>query len=139
MSRAVPILLALLLGSISRLQQVNSEAATLSPTFHGEACPFGGTEVPPASLHILVCKEHAVRVNSTHCTCVQEGLPAGEPSGPLLLGSCGYGAIAASTWPYWSIATVSVHNPALLNNGSGICGACLEVSCVGSVRAHLCI
>lgn len=58
-----------------------------------------------------------------------------EPSGALLRGSCLYGNFDRSRWPYWSVASVSAHNYALLNKGSNGCGACLEVSCSGSVSS----
>ncbi len=58
------------------------------------------------------------------------------PSGALLRGSCGYGAFSRDNWPFWSVATASAYNFALLGKGSSGCGACLQVSCSGSVR-HL--
>lgn len=59
-----------------------------------------------------------------------------EPSSALLRGSCGYGIFSRDTWPFWSVATASAYNFALLGKGSSGCGACLQVSCSGSVR-HL--
>ena len=59
-----------------------------------------------------------------------------EPSGALLLGSCGYGRLSHSAWPYWSVASAAANNPALVGSAGSACGACLEVACSGSVSTH---
>ena len=62
----------------------------------------------------------------------QQGLltQAGPPSG----GSCGYGVLNATSWPYGNIATISSQNPVVASLGSGGCGACLQISCTSQVR-----
>ncbi|BDA47639.1 hypothetical protein COCOBI_10-4900 [Coccomyxa sp. Obi] len=65
-----------------------------------------------------------------------DGVDPAEPSGALLRGSCGYGAFSRDIWPFWSVATASAYNFALLGKGSSGCGACLQVSCSGSVECQ---
>ena len=68
---------------------------------------------------------------------MQEGGNPAVPVYGLVDGACGYGAFDQNVWPYWHVAALSFSNPV---SAAGQpqqygCGACIEVSCQGSVRA----
>lgn len=54
----------------------------------------------------------------------------------ILQGSCGYGLLDQSQWPYWSVGALAGGSSFSSGVGKG-CGICLEVTCVdgGAVRS----
>ena len=66
----------------------------------------------------------------------------GNPNVPiygLVDGACGYGALDRSEWPYWRVAALGFSNPVSQSSTpqKDGCGACIEVTCQGSVRLLL--
>lgn len=47
-------------------------------------------------------------------------------------GSCGYGVMDKTKYPYWSVAALSQSNPFYVAGPTGACGQCFEVQCLNS-------
>ena len=47
-------------------------------------------------------------------------------------GSCGYGMMDKSKYPYWSVAALSRSNSFYVAGPIGACGQCFEIQCVNS-------
>lgn len=56
-------------------------------------------------------------------TCVQA-------SGAMLQGACGYGEISKDSYPYWSVAALSLTNQFSVAGPAKACGECFEIKCV---------
>ena len=67
----------------------------------------------------------------------QDGDDPSQPSGGLLSGSCGYGELQQTQWPFWAVAAISPSS-ALYTNATrhpmGGCGACLQIECVNDTQ-----
>ncbi|KAL3148841.1 expansin-like protein [Trebouxia sp. C0010 RCD-2024] len=61
-----------------------------------------------------------------------EGKDPYSPSFGTSEGSCGYGELDKSKYPYWSVAALSPSNPFYVAGPTGGCGQCFEVQCVNS-------
>ncbi|EIE23732.1 hypothetical protein COCSUDRAFT_41892 [Coccomyxa subellipsoidea C-169] len=89
-------------------------------------CCVCASRLQPGFLMFYTCLLHGFASFTKGVTPVQDGVDPSQPSGALLRGSCGYGAFSRKTWPFWSVATASASNFALLGKGSSGCGACLQ-------------
>ena len=51
--------------------------------------------------------------------------------------SCGYGELDSAYWPFFNGASISTSSSLYNDTGAPMtgCGRCIEVQCVGSVRA----
>lgn len=49
---------------------------------------------------------------------------------PYAVGSCGYGMLSKSDWPYWSVAALPTSNVFFNNLPLEGCGSCWEIECV---------
>lgn len=49
-----------------------------------------------------------------------------------LQGSCGYGMMDKTKYPYWSVAALSKTNPFYVAGPLGGCGECFEIQCLNS-------
>ena len=47
-------------------------------------------------------------------------------------GSCGYGNLSKSAYPYWSVAALSTQNRFYLAGPINGCGECFEIQCLNS-------
>lgn len=45
-------------------------------------------------------------------------------------GACGYGKIAKDSYPYWSVAALSLSNSFSVAGPAKACGECFEIKCV---------
>ena len=48
----------------------------------------------------------------------------------MLQGACGYGAISKDSYPYWSVAALSLTNQFSVAGPAKACGECFEIKCV---------
>ena len=47
-------------------------------------------------------------------------------------GSCGYGVMDKTKYPFWSVAALSKTNPFYVAGPLGGCGECFEIQCLDS-------
>jgi len=52
--------------------------------------------------------------------------------GIYLQGSCGYGVMDKTKYPYWSVAALSPSNPSYIAGPIAGCGQCFEIQCLNS-------
>ena len=122
-------------------------AAAQGTSYNGLATEYGGRAVSsccqkddvaalstPPVLHGLTMS--ALKSSPPLFLDIQDG---GNPEVPvygLIDGACGYGALSRTEWPYWRVAALSFSNPVSLSGTPQKygCGACIEVTCQGSVR-----
>lgn len=50
----------------------------------------------------------------------------------VMQGSCGYGVLDKSKYPYWSVAALSTSNSFYKAGPVGGCGECFEIKCINS-------
>ncbi|KAK9869002.1 hypothetical protein WJX84_008231 [Apatococcus fuscideae] len=62
----------------------------------------------------------------------QDGDSPYSPSYGTSIGSCGYGLLDKSQWPYWSVGALSSSNMFYSEGPINGCGQCFEVQCVNS-------
>ncbi|BDA46488.1 probable Expansin-A7 [Coccomyxa sp. Obi] len=60
----------------------------------------------------------------------QDGKDPYSPSFGTLDGSCGYGELDKSKWPYWSVGALSTSNMYYSEGPVNGCGECFEVQCL---------
>ncbi len=47
-------------------------------------------------------------------------------------GSCGYGDLSKTAYPFWSVAALSTQNQFYLAGPANGCGECFEIQCLNS-------
>jgi len=62
----------------------------------------------------------------------QDGMDPSSPSFGTLDGSCGYGLLSTTVYPYWSVGALSTSNSFSLAGPSTGCGQCFEIQCMNS-------
>ncbi|KAK9852113.1 hypothetical protein WJX84_000033 [Apatococcus fuscideae] len=55
-----------------------------------------------------------------------------SPSFGTSIGSCGYGKLSKTAWPYWSVAALSTSNVYYKAGPVAGCGQCFEIQCMNS-------
>ncbi|KAL4434037.1 hypothetical protein ABPG75_000478 [Micractinium tetrahymenae] len=93
-----------------------------------------------AAVLLVACAAAAPLGQWTAGTAVPYGGPSDgqdphQASGGLKSGSCGYGELSQSEWPYWSAVAVSSSFPLAANTTRHPllgCGACIELQCSDS-------
>ena len=53
-----------------------------------------------------------------------------QVTGAMLQGACGYGAISKDSYPFWSVAALSLTNQFSVAGPAKACGECFEIKCV---------
>ena len=48
----------------------------------------------------------------------------------LAQGSCGYGILSKNSYPFWSVAALSLSNQFSVAGPAKACGQCFEIKCV---------
>ncbi|CAL5220563.1 g2600 [Coccomyxa viridis] len=60
----------------------------------------------------------------------QDGMNPYDPSFGTKDGACGYGTISKDSYPYWSVAALSLSNSFSVAGPAKACGECFEIKCV---------